>query len=599
MRRFIVVMAIISITGILKAQSGDLPIPEDYLQSLYDQGYVEQMLPVENDTLSPLQEDWSRGWLVYQRDRNYEVLVNSKPAPEERKLALRLVATPGAVESEPFSVYALSNVEEIGAAAKVSANDASSSWLETATTVEDVLFHPIQYLDREPHTWPIERFLRYPTFIRPAARYDMLNGTSRLYWVTVSVPDAQAPGTYHASIKIADKKGAEYSLPLEIEVLPFKLSDKGVPSFGAFMSSRKLASGEWKFLDRYGFNAIFSLSGWGEGHPNQIKISNDNGMPRLDFTLYNRWVKEATDAGMSGPLVLFLGNSWLGHYDIALSKALGLPLLNIEIKGVKCTLADFKDPRWDKVWVEGIRQVVANAEKERWPELVILIHDEPTKQLMAYHPHKYHLVKDNFPKLPVYGVFFQPQEDPGPLVTSCDIMVANRDLEYIKSLARRNGKRFWTYHNINADHSFGKNRISYGQVPSYYDSEVMWFWSWNYYGGNPWNDFDGQSDADWNAVYPSIDGVEPVRTLAIEAAREAIDDVRYIKTLENMVKAKDPARWEDMNRELKRMQHDIFNGVDFDRRIYSDADFFITTRNDAPEKIREWVIGQILEELKP
>jgi hypothetical protein len=89
--------------------------------------------------------------------------------------------------------------------------------------------------------------------------------------------------------------------------------------------------------------------------------------------------------------------------------------------------------------------------------------------------------------------------------------------------------------------------------------------------------------------------VEPVRTLAIEAAREAIDDVRYIKTLENLVKAKDPARWEDLNRELKRMQQAIFNGVNFDRRIYSDAEFFIKTKNDAPEEIREWVIGKILE----
>ena len=59
------------------------------------------------------------------------------------------------------------------------------------------------------------------------------------------------------------------------------------------------------------------------------------------------------------------------------------------------------------------------------------------------------------------------------------------------------------------------------------------FVSENYYVGNAWDDFDReQSDADWVAVYPSVDGVEPIRTLAIEAVREAIDDVRYLKTLE-------------------------------------------------------------------
>jgi len=293
----------------------------------------------------------------------------------------------------------------------------------------------------------------------------------------------------------------------------------------------------------------------------------------------------------------------MGHYEIRLAEAFGLRLIRRQLEGRLATIADFNDPRWDDLWVEGLRLIVEHARNASWPELVLLIHDEPTKHLMAYHPHKYHLVKKHFPDLPVYGVFFQPEKDSGPLLKSCDILVANRDLQRIKALAISHGKRFWTYNNVCADESFGKVRLLYGQIPSYYESEVMWFWCWNYWIGNAWDDFDGrgetdtgpaQSDADWVAVYPSVDGMYPVRTLAIEAAREGIDDVRYLKTLENLVRPRDPDRWEDLRREIRHRQEEMFNGIDQDQRIYRDSDFFITTKNDDVERLRDFVIQQIL-----
>jgi len=41
----------------------------------------------------------------------------------------------------------------------------------------------------------------------------------------------------------------------------------------------------------------------------------------------------------------------------------------------------------------------------------------------------------------------------------------------------------------------------------------------------------------------------------------------------------------------------MFNGIFQDNRTYSDADFFITTRNDDVEKLRGFVIGEILKSL--
>jgi hypothetical protein len=273
------------------------------------------------------------------------------------------------------------------------------------------------------------------------------------------------------------------------------------------------------------------------------------------------------------------------------------------LEGRMVTIADMTGPRWEKLYLEGLRLIFEHAKTAGWPPLALLINDEPTKHLMAYHPYRYHLIKKHFPEIPVYGVFFQPEKDLGPLLDSCDIMVANRDLARIQSLAGQFGKRFWTYNNITADESFGKVRLLYGQIPSFYGSEVMFFWCWNYYVGNPWDDFDGwseggqgppQSDADWAAVYPSVNGGEPVRTLALEAAREAIDDVRYIGTLEHMVAAAGPKRWQELRAEIRRRQQALFDGIILENRTYSDKDFFTTAKNDDMEHLRSFVISEIL-----
>jgi len=600
-KAFLIIFAVIFTFLTAFAQSGDLPIPKDYEKNLITQGAVEKFLPVGTDTLKPGTDDLSRGWLVYHRDRNFEVLPNSKPVPDEALGVLKITATPGEIESQSFSVYALRDLAGLAVEPKVAGASGAGAWLAAATIVEDVLFHPVQYQPKEARNWPTLSYLRYPIFIRPAAKYPVPQGTSRLYWVTITVPPEAPSGLYQALIRLKDEKGVSLELPLEVKVLPFKLTTENLPRFGAFLSGEPFARGEWAFMKRYGMDA---LQWFWDSHP--IKIRNENGRVAMDFTGYDAMVKGMKDAGMRGPLVLSLGNSYHGDYEMKLSEAFGLRLLSKVIDGQLISIADFTDPRWEELWVEGLRVIFDHAKKAGWPELALLIHDEPTKYILAYYPFKYHLVKKYFPEVPVYGVFFEPQKDPGPLLKSCDIMVANRDLGRIKALASLHNKRFWTYNNICADQSFGKCRLLYGQIPAYYESEVMWFWCWNYWINNPWDDFDGwgetvggpaQSDADWVAVYPAVDGVEPVRTLAIEAAREGIDDVRYLKTLENLVKAKDPGRWEALRREIRRRQAEMFNGIEQDNRCSSDPDFFKTTRNDDVERLRDFVIEEILKTL--
>jgi hypothetical protein len=509
----------------------------------------------------------------------------SKPLAGERLDRLTIVATPGEMESQPFAVFALRDVAGIHLEPDI---DSGVPWLRNAVRVEDVVFHPIQYPTGrtrgrdEVRGSESKTYVRYPVFLRRPAAHSIPAGSSRLYWVTAAIPDTAAAGTYRGALQLADNDGNLQDLPLEIRVLPFRLTDRGLPRFGAFLSNAPIAQDEWALMKRYGLDAAQWF--W-NAHP--IRIRNNNGSVDMDFTQYDAAVTGMKRAGMRGPLVLSLGNSWLGHYEIALAKAFDLRLMQREVGGREVTLMDMTDPRWEALWIEGLRRIFGHAKSAAWPPLALLINDEPTKHIMAYHPYRYHLVKKHFPDVPVYGVFFEPEKDPGPLLHSSDIVVANRDLDRMKSLASQFGKRFWTYNNVTADESFGKIRLLYGQIPAYYGSEAMFFWCWNYYVGNAWDDFDrDQSDADWVAVYPSMDGKEPVRTLAVEAAREAIDDVRYLKTLEQLA----PDRVD----EIRRRQKAMMEGIALDERINSDAEFFVRTRNDDVERLRSWAIEQIL-----
>jgi hypothetical protein len=567
----------------LFAQAGSLPVPPDLERNLRSRGYTERLMPVPPEELSPSPDDEKRGWLVYRRDRNFEVFPNSRPAPGERLDQLTITVTPGESESQPFSVYALRDTRGLLAKAvdtKIGGSDVH---------VEDVLFHPVQYpVSRtrgrdEVRGANARTFVRYPVFLQPPSAHDVPAQSSRLYWVTVSAPPAAKPGLHDGSINISDGAGGRYRLPVRLRVLPFRLTTEGLPRFGAFFSGAKMARGEWGLLKRYGLDAAQWF--WSA---NRIEIRNDHGKVTLDFTAFDAAVNAMKAAGMRGPLVLSLGNSWLGHYEIALAQAFDLRLMKREVGGREVTLMDMTDPRWEKLYLEGLRQIFAHARQAEWLPLALLINDEPTKHIMAYHPYRYHLIKKHFPDIPVYGVFFEPEKDPGPLLHSSDIVVANRDLDRMKGLAAQFGKRFWTYNNVTADQSFGKNRLLYGQIPAYYGSEVMWFWCWNYYVGNAWDDFDReQSDADWVAVYPTVDGVEPVKTLALEALREAIDDVRYLRTLEQ--------RAPELVPEIRRRQKLIFDGIRLDERINSDAEFFVSARNDDVERLRSWAIDELLK----
>jgi len=104
---------------------------------------------------------------------------------------------------------------------------------------------------------------------------------------------------------------------------------------------------------------------------------------------------------------------------------------------------------------------------------------------------------------------------------------------------------------INMIHQYGNKIFSYNNPQSGPENPLVFrrnygvvLWKNNYDGampyayqhsfGSAWNDVDHKKFRDHNFTYPAVDGV--IDTIAWEGFREGVDDVRYINTLENIIK---------------------------------------------------------------
>jgi hypothetical protein len=101
------------------------------------------------------------------------------------------------------------------------------------------------------------------------------------------------------------------------------------------------------------------------------------------------------------------------------------------------------------------------------------------------------------------------------------------------------GHKIWSYSNPQVGVENPEvYRRNYGLLlwKDKYDGACDYAYQWS--AGNIWNDFD--SPGGWrghNFTYPTVDGV--IGTIAWEGYREGVNDVRYVTTLERLIREAD------------------------------------------------------------
>lgn len=326
-------------------------------------------------------------------------------------------------------------------------------------------------------------------------------GENKQIWLTLYGDPAVSPGTYTGTVKINQASTTLASLPISVEILPFKLSEPKL---------------------------LYSIYYRGQLNPTKASIGSEN----KNDAQFLAELKNLKSHGIQSPTVYQAPNSPISNLTKILTERdkLGMskyPLFMANYSGswypmTSAGLTQFKN---------NAKQVINLAKKYGIQEVYFYGKDEAAGDALLKQ-------KPFFDAAHSVGGKTFAAGTPG----SFELIGSKTDI-FVQSArpSLADAEKF---------HSVGNKIFSYANPQSGPENPSVFrqnfgvvLWAGNYDGAMPyayqhsfgagWNDLDHKIYRDHNFTYPTVNGV--IDTIAWEGFREAIDDVRYITTLEKMI----------------------------------------------------------------
>jgi hypothetical protein len=494
------------------------------------------------------------GAAVFVRDYNLPIYPDSHFSNDELAAPGRVDAARGSVEPLSFGVHAIDDLRgvEVGVTPLVGADGAALP-PATVRVLEPAYIRSNR--DRDAKEAVLTHLRLWPN--EPV---DIAAGTNRQFWIDVDVPVDTLPGEYTGSIRVRAAGRPDLVREVVVHVRPFALLEPNDWFLGSFMTLRPFSPNLETLADfkRHGINGMlwfYSESVW--------RIYRQGDSIVQYFYPMARIVEDAMAVGMKGPIVVALGNDTVGFYEKRLCELFDRPLRPAEpVDGKTAEVASLDDEVINRLYVEGIRQLLEVAERRNWPEIIILPYDEPTERLIPEGQHRYDLLKKAFPNLRMYGVTMNTLEWAKDLAPMSDILVCNGQHAEIRELAIERGKDYWGYSGATAATGAGGARFNMGFRLWHYRMQSHWFWCYNFYSGHPWNEFAGVGNANWVTAYPGLKVNTHLPTLAWEGIGQAYNDVCYAATLSNLLEQRSGPVRDRIAAEFESFRNDIPTGRD-------------------------------------
>ncbi len=457
-----------------------------------------------------------------------EVLLDQRPTNADVLRRPWVMVAPGETASLLVGAWAVRAAEKVEMHARVL--DGKGKPADVKVTVRPVVFAPVaergQKVYRMQGLW-----LADPGPIS-------VDADRAVAWLLEIAPGAKATaGEYRLDWRIDWQNEDPKQAPqdnLRLTILPVKLADPFEQdyTFGVFCAGADFSEVQFRQMADHGLDAIL----WFWGHYG-LSVQNKDGKLVMDFATLDATMAKLQAGGMRGPVVLGLGNDSAGHFERRICEAFDLPMQpRVERDRKVVKLATLDEPRTEELMIEALSQLFEHANRKGWPEIVIMPYDEPTERLMEEHKRMVGLFREHFPKVRLYGCTMNRLSWAKQLLDT-DILVSNGDFARIVPLAREHGKTSWLYGGTTAALGFGHCRSRYGLDRYVFKPDGSWFWSYNFYPGEPWNEFDANvPDSAWVIAWPPLTkGGPAVGTLGFAGIRAAVDDVRYALALEKVL----------------------------------------------------------------
>ena len=458
---------------------------------------IGDVSPTGNPLPELTAEQQARGYLWFSPNplaRTYHTSVPTRVDIVER---LTLRAAPGEYEPTVLAVHALRPLSSL----RVWCSDLVGSD-GARIDAGDIECRAVRSSRRDLSS---VSYVSLPLFLAKASPEDLDAGSTRVFWLTVHVPDAATAGPYRGSVSVRASDAPVVRLPIEVHVRALQLLSPPV-AFGMYYQpdrmpkeyrSRKYQELYYRDMRAHGMTSVTTYN-----YPSVVTDQDGDqrlafGQPRGDYLSLDDEMALIRDVGPSAP---------------------GIPLLY---------LGTFAGGPSGPTWARAIQK---HQQEQGWPQFLFYISDEPTT------PDRIEAAKRELAQFAgLEGIRTVTAglhvDELGPLYDVWIQQVAAD--EHTQQRAAEWGKLVWSYdcqlHGATPRH----DRYVAGLHTWAWRKSGVWQWAYTHFDDRyvtPPGEWKGTDAWQYGYVLAGPDG--PIPTLGWEGRREGIDDFRYLHTLE-------------------------------------------------------------------
>ena len=519
------------------------------------------------------------GWADAYRIGAKNYLDELDPAveyPQARELMA--FATPGEVEPLTFVIYAARDLGDVSV--RVDDLRSEGGVIDSGNVaLRTVARGPRRFTYRSPAADHriVSRFLfRFGPFDLPAGHF-------REIWLTLRVPRDAAPGAYAGCVTVRAQGLEAATIPLRLDVLPFKLERPSTKRYGVYRSvktdleNRERSRRELVDIREHGGSLLCPRLhiGYKEGEDGDISVSYDEIEAGLALI---------REVGLEGPIVIETGFPVLQrllkleHEELGSSERFR-SVARRAIEGMKPVQARFPSLG---IVLTHLDEVFSG---DRLPRYIAMT--QAARQVPGFRFYiTFHTVNERAEEL-------RRQIDPyvdirGNHGYSFEWWLAREHTfeEYRQEL-RDSGDEAWFYLNPNRVWRDAKlQRLVNGLYMWLSPFSGRLDWGYSHPRGDPFNDLDSDSTDTGYAFWSPTEPEDLVPTRDWEAWREGIDDVSYLLMLESLIEerkeaqaARAAARWrERLRARIPKAQGSKYKAGPTPKRDASESPFILALR---------------------
>jgi len=519
--------------------------------------------------------DWSEGYRVAVKNYLDEINV---AAQYPRAQEIETFATPGEYEPVAFVIYAAKDLKNV----QVRVSELTSERAkvdEENLTLRTVVRSPrrFTYLSPAQDSRVVSRFLF------PFKPFHLRAGHFREIWLTIKVPDNTRHGIYSGSVTVKPDQLRSTTIPLTLEVFPFKLAQTFKKRYGVYHNitpepaNLEKVKRELADIRGHGGTLIYPSLQVQYVIQKSCEIS-------ISYDKIRTGLKLVSEAEFKGPVPISTGLNMLQKL---------LKLKNEELETNELFLLTAQKA------IEGIKQV-----QQDFPKLEIaLTHlDEVFSRGRLPRYIAFTKAAKRVPGFRFYITFHTVNENAEELRRQLDPYMnirGNHGYSFEWWLARghtfeeyerelqTSGDEAWFYLNPNRIWRDAKfQRLVNGLYMWLSPFSGRLDWGYSKPEGDPFDDLDGRTTDTGYAFWSPIHADVLVSTPEWEAWREGIDDAKYLLMVQTLMEkhegteaAKAAARWLDVLRKsIPKPQ-----GLEYDsgptvKRSGSESPFILALR---------------------